>query len=62
MKPLLITFLVALAIGLYPDYAIRLVHAAERLVCSFFPGDDRSAIEIIVIAIAIGGVIQWRPK
>lgn len=62
MKPLLLTALIALAIGLYPEYAIRLVHAAERLVCSFFPSGDRSAIEIIVIAIAIGGVVKWSPK
>lgn len=62
MKPLLLTALIALAIGLYPEYAIRLVHAAERLVCSFFPGGDRSVIGIIVIVIAIGGVTQWKLK
>lgn len=62
MKPVLLTILVAFAIGLYPDYAHRIVNAVEGVVCSVFPSTERSMVELIIIVIAIGGVSQWRPK
>lgn len=62
MKPLLLSALIGTAIGLYPGYAERLVHAAERVVCSVFPAQDRSVIELIIILVAIAAVSQWRPN
>lgn len=62
MKPVLLTILIAFAVGLYPGYAHRIIDAAQDVVCSIFPAQDRSVVELIIIIIAIVGVSQWRPS
>jgi hypothetical protein len=62
MKPIILTGLVFLAIGLYPDYAQRIISAAETIVCRVFPSSDRSLIELIVVLVAITAIANWKPN
>lgn len=53
MKPTIVTFLILLAIGMYPDYAHRIVNATTELVCNLV-APNRSGIEL---AILLGAII-----
>ena len=61
MKPTLLIALILALIGLYPGYAHHIIDTAREIVCSMFPGEDRSILMMIIIIIAIVGVSCWKP-
>jgi hypothetical protein len=60
MKSTIVTFLVLLAIGLYPEYAHRIVNAATELVCNIVPYPNRNGVELIILLVAIVCVARWK--
>jgi len=60
MKSTIVAFLILFAIGMYPDYAHRIVNAATELVCNIVT-PNQSGLELIILLVAIVLVARWKP-
>lgn len=60
MKPVILTFAILFGIGLLPEYAHRVVMAAENFACAIIPYPYRDGMGLVILLVVMGLAARWK--